>query len=293
MSSRKAAKLRLRSVGLRVRMCIGLDIGRWTVQWRFLRWWRRPRRARGSRASPRRRAATRLVALRSRIDRDAEHFHTRAHGLTHFRHGFANRVGEDHSVRRTHQRQVRAQVFFESPQVDLRGEVARLASGLPATDSRASRMSADVPERPSTPLRWLSCFSTAALSPSASASKPQRDARIEIAAAGAHDQPLQRRVAHRVVDGLPVDDGTQTGAAAAQVAAHGAESIERDAHQPCSLGHDILVADAVVAVLANSHVAADVRGESRRCGRAAGSCDERPCPKSRPAAGRERRRGRL
>ena len=85
----------------------------------------------------------------------------------------------------------------------------------------------------------------------------QRDARIQVATACAHDQPLQRRVAHRVVDRLPVDDGTETGAAAAQVAAHRTEAVPRDVHQPGGLGHHVLVADPVIAVLADPQLATD------------------------------------
>ena len=55
----------------------------------------------------------------------------------------------------------------------------------------------------------------------------------------------------------PLTTAHRLRAAAAQVAAHGTELVQGNAHEPRGFGHDVLVADAVVSVLADPHVPTD------------------------------------
>ena len=105
----------------------------------------------------------------------------------------------------------------------------------------------------------------------AAAQQVQQDAGVDVAAAGAHDQPLEWRHPHRRVHRPAVADRGRRGAVA-QVQHDQPQLVQRPTEVAGRLVRDVLVADAVHAIatdtLADGHV--PVEGVRRGGGREAG-----------------------
>ena len=114
--------------------------------------------------------------------------------------------------------------------------------------------------------------------------EPEHEARIDRSRAGRHDEPVERREAHRRVDRPAAADGRQRGARA-EVTADDAQPIDRAADHGRGAPRGVGVREAVEAVLAQGPALAPFgrdgvgRGGRRACRRG------RPCRSRPPPAG--------
>ena len=136
----------------------------------------------------------------------------------------ADAAGEGQPVHAAQGPHVGGDVLLEPVAEDVHGQLAR---SLPASSASSSeRMSLLRPGHPRRPL----CLFRSALSSQAAqlllAHDVQQDRGIEVAAAGAHDQALEGREAHRGVDGPAAADGRHR-AAVAEVAGDEAQARRR------------------------------------------------------------------
>ena len=120
----------------------------------------------------------------------------------------------------------------------------------------------------------------------AAAQQVQQHARVEVAGACAHHQPLQRRQPHRRVDGPAAAHRRRRGAVA-QVEDDQGEVGRRPAEEPGCLARDVLVADPVRAVPADAHAPRPLRGPRRTSPPRPAARRRTRCRRPPPGAGRE------